>query len=320
MRTGRLNPKSTLGLTVRGIGALRWLALVGLVWGSAVAAAERPTIAALPLDFIWTQAGGQGGDAFLPQEATLREAYDEALALQSGVAFAQKKEVAAALSVLEKQDYAGSDATLAKAAFAAGTLYALSVSVRLAADGTLAATGRVVREDGMAMVGSSARVAWDSGRHQETGRELFLQLLAGLRLDQLPARLEVASPDAEFSPSTLPPTSMAPTERAKEARASEPSTLGVMGVTGGCTGLVGGTLMVALAPLGQRDANGHIIANVELAASTQRLQIAGVAFLGVGLVSLAVGIIAFVLEDKPVSAMFVPTAGGGAVVLVGSLW
>jgi hypothetical protein len=49
------------------------------------------------------------------------------------------------------------------------------------------------------------------------------------------------------------------------------------------------------------------------------MQKAGVAFMGVGLVSLAVGIVAFVLEKKPVSALFVPAAGGGALVLVGHL-
>ena len=323
MRTTRLT-ESRPGFTPGAPGRpwlSRWLLVVSLALGLRAGAATevRPAIAALPLAFTRVQAGGQGEDVLLLREATLRDAYDEALAAQSGVAFAPKKEVAAVLSALERNDYGQSDAALAKAAFAAGTLYALSVSVRLEADGALAATGRVVREDGMAMVGSSARVAWDAGRPQETCRDLLLELLAGLRLNQLPAVLEGASSAGGFSPSPLPPTSMAPTERAKEARASEPSTVGVLGVAAGCSGLVGGTLFVALAPLVQRDESGHLIVHPELAAATERLQIAGVAFLGVGVVSLAVGIIAFVLADKPVSAMFVPTAGGGAVVLVGHL-
>ena len=322
MSSERLSPKLTWATTARAVGALRWLALLGLAWGGGAAAAERPTIAALPLGITLAQGGGQNEDVVWSQEATLRQAYSDALAAQSGVGFAHEKEVAAVVSALGRSDFAESDASLSKAAFAAGTLYALFVSVRLDVDGALAATGRVVREDGMAMGGSSARVAWDSARPQEKARELLLQLLAGLKLDKLPAKLEVASATGGFSPLPLPvssPTSMAPTERAKEAPASEPSTLGVLGVTGGCTGLVGGLLLVALAPLNQQDEQGNIIGNPELVASIHRMQIAGVAFMGVGLVSLAVGIVAFVLEKKPVSALFVPAAGGGALVLVGHL-
>ena len=185
----------------------------------------------------------------------LRKAYQEALDEQVGVVAAPLLEVEAAIKAVGRGDYAESDEGLAKAAFAAGTLYALYVSLRLDAEGLLVASGRVVRNDGKQMAHATAKANWMKGKKPaEKGSDVLHQLFGGLALSQLPAvreapRVSVAAvAPGDFPLEAQRPPEMPPLVEATPRMDFPLRPVGYLAISVGAAAVLAGIIVYATAP------------------------------------------------------------------------
>lgn len=189
----------------------RGAAVAALIATSVALGEEKPSLpslAGLPVDVARTPSA-----ALVKHEAALRRGCHEALEAQAGVAVAPGMQVRAALKALGRSDYADSDEAVGRVAYASGTDLAVHVALRLNEAGELEAAGRVVRDDGVRMVGASATATWAPGssrgkRPADRGREVCSRLYDALGL----SRLSGLQP-----PSTLPPPPQAATTSSASA-------------------------------------------------------------------------------------------------------
>ena len=160
------------------------------------------TVTAFPLELK------RSPQSFTAQDSAALSADVERLLRKAGADVPDSAQYALALKELKRQDCGRDDECLKQLAVLARTLYALYVSVDETLGGSVVATGRVVRSDGLAM-GRSKTVSLPraKGRFGDVARTALAKLFSELGIAQLPAERTVVPdvPRADTVPSTTTP-------------------------------------------------------------------------------------------------------------------
>lgn len=235
----------------------------------------------------------------------------------AGASVPDGAKLSAALLALRDRNCSRDDACVAQLGKLAGSLYAFYAQVDFDLDGNVLASGRVVRDDGLAVrTLRTVKRPLGGAPFRDAARAALNQLLVELDVAQLPPfrPREVEAPAAPPVTLVLAPGPLINRPLATPA---------IIGASVGVVSMVVGGILFTTTLAPRTNVSQGVVRVVHedagKVADVQRSQSAGVALLAVGAGLAVVGAgLYFFGPDRP-AATVVPIAGGGALLLTGRL-
>jgi hypothetical protein len=299
-----------------------------LVGAQAWAQVDKPPVMLFPLEFKRVPTALSKAD----RDALVADA--ERLLRMAGAQLPDFARAEKALAELKRQDCEREDACLQQLAQKAETLYALHVSLDFTLDGAVVAVGRVVRDDGkVAAPLTTVQLPKGKDKLRDVAKSALSALYGQLKVGGLPPVREVATPVAAVVEQKPPPQELKPPEVTAQpvpvvaAPTPTPSPVAKVLVFGGAGVALAGAVVAAIGGgIGGNaetvELEGKTLAATGAAArdlATGRAMTGvGMATVGVGAVTAVVGAVLWATASHAPAVTFVPSQGGGFVVLGGT--
>jgi len=292
------------------------LAVLSVLTASAALAQPFPTVAPFPLELKRVP------PAFTAKDVAALTTDFERLVRKAGADVPDSAQYAVAVRELKRQDCDRDDECLKQFAQLAHTLYGLYVELDVNLKGTVSATGRVVRSDGLAMGASrSVELPKSKERFGDAARNAISQLLEALGLGKFPAQrtLPVDVPKAE-DPKAAPKLEPPPPPPLVKVEAPVPMRPGlrpyalIPAIIAGVAGIGAGVTYGVAANLHKRLLESTWPEGTDpvgAARTGQTLQLVSAGATGVAAVSAITALIFFLVGPSPAPADPPDSSGAG---------